>query len=379
MAKITEDMKEKILEYYNEGKTNVYIGKKLGICDDTVRKVLLSMGIKRKSYMDRLSSSEIDEICQLYLENRFDDIYKKYPFLDKNRVYHITSFKGVRKDSYFWTDDEVDFIKKYYNELSLDDLYLHMGKRHSKKAITAKAMRLNLTNPQEWTDNELNILKENYSYVPKEQMVQLLPLRTEASIALKAQQLGIKSYTYLSEKYTEEEKQFILDNFGILNDDEIAKRLGKTPHGIRDQRYVLGLLYLKKDYSNYVNLIKLFRAHIYDWKKDSIEKCNYCCILTGSKDFDIHHLYGFNLICDEVFSKLEELSKLKSDNIEDYTKEELDEILEIFQKIHNKYPLGICIRKDIHKLFHKIYGAGGNTLEQWNNFVERYKNNEYII
>lgn len=122
-----------------------------------------------------------------------------------------------------------------------------------------------------------------------------------------------------------------------------------------------------------------FRAHIYDWKKDSIEKCNYCCILTGSKDFDVHHLYGFNLICDETFSKLEWLSKLKSDNIKDYTKKELDEILEIFQSIHNKYPLGVCIRKDLHKLFHKIYGAGGNTPEQWNNFIKKYKNNEYKI
>ena len=371
--KVTEDMKGKILEYYNEGKTNVYIGEKLGICDDTVRKILLSMGIKRQSYMNRLSDNEMDEICQLYLKNKFDDIYKKYPFLDKNRVYHIASFKGIRKDSYFWTDSEVDFIKKYYNELPLNDLYLYMNKRHSKKAITKKAMTLNLTKSQEWTENELNILKENYSYVTKEQMIQLLPSRTEASIALKAQQLGIKSYTYLSEKYTEEEKQFIIDNFGILNDDEIAEYLGKTSHGIRDQRYALGLLYFKKDYSNYVNFMKLFRSYIYDWKKDSIEKCNYCCVLTASKEFDIHHLYGFNLICDETFSKLEELSILKSDNIQDYTKEELDTIIEIFQNIHKKYPLGVCVRKDIHKLFHKMYGAGGNTPQQWDMFVKKYK------
>lgn len=377
MAKITEEIKEKIIEYYNQGKTNKYIGNELGICSDTVRKVLLSMGIKRQSYIDRLSDEEINEVCQLYLENRFDDIYKKYPFLNKDRIYHIASFKNVKKNSYFWTDEEVDLLKEHYGEWNINDLYLYMNKRHSKKAITTKAIKLNLTKSQEWTENELNILKENYSYIPKEKMLKLLPSRTEASIALKAQNLGIKSYAYLNEKYTEEDKKFIIDNFGVLTDEEIANCLGKTKNGIRDQRYSLGLLYLKKDYSKYTNIMNFFRAHIYEWKEQSMKKCNYCCILTGSKDFEIHHLYSFNSICDEVFSKLEELSKLKSNNIQDYSKEELDEILTIFKDTHNKYPLGICIRKDIHKLFHKIYGQGGNTPEQWYNFVEKYKNKEY--
>lgn len=375
MAKKTNDeIIKKVIEYYNNGKTNVYISNELGICEDTVRKILLSNGIKKKSYIDRLTENEKDEVCQLYLQNKFDEIYNKYPFLNKNRVYHIASFMNVKKENYFWSDDEVNLLKNHYNDWTINKLFTCMNKRHSKKAITNKAIKLGLTTSQEWTENELYILKENYSNVTKEEMNVLLPQRSEASIALKAQKLGIKSYAYINEKYSEEEKQFIKDNFGILTDEEIAKHLNKTANGIRDQRYSLGLLYLKKDYSHYVDFIKFFRAHIYDWKEESMKQCNYCCILTGSKDFDIHHLYGLNLICDEVFSKIDKVGKLKSRYINDYTKEELYEILQIFQEIHNKYPLGICVRKDIHKLFHKMYGAGGNTQKQWKEFVKKYKN-----
>ena len=370
--KVTEDMKEKILEYYNEGKTNKFIGEKLGICQDTVRKILRSMGIEKKSYINRLSEYELNEVCELYLQNRFDDIYKKYPFLNKDRVYHIASYKNIRKDSYFWTKEEVDLLIKFYNKITLDELYCLMNNRHSKRAITTKAIKLNLTKPQEWTEDEIKILKENYSYVTTNEILKLIPTRTINAIVMKAGQLGIKSLYYLNERYSNDEKQFIKDNFGKLTDEEIAKHLGKTVNGIRDQRYSLGLLYLKKDYSNYINFMKLFRGHIYNWKKESMEKCNYSCIITGSKEFDVHHLYGFNLICNEAFDKLSKMLLLKSDNINDYSKEELDDIIKIFLDVHNSYPLGICIRKDIHEKFHNIYGAGGNTPQQWDMFIKKY-------
>jgi CobQ-like glutamine amidotransferase family enzyme len=34
---------------------------------------------------------------------------------------------------------------------------------------------------------------------------------------------------------------------------------------------------------------------------------------------------------------------------------------------------GITISKDIHKLFHSIYGYGNNTKEQWEEFVKNFK------
>lgn len=112
-------------------------------------------------------------------------------------------------------------------------------------------------------------------------------------------------------------------------------------------------------------------------ERQSMYACNYQCVLTGGRNFDIHHIYSFNKIFEETMISLEEEGFILSNQINDYTKEELDKIIMRFLETHNKYPLGVCVRKDIHDLFHRIYGSGGNTYDQWNNFVERFKNGEF--
>ena len=49
--------------------------------------------------------------------------------------------------------------------------------------------------------------------------------------------------------------------------------------------------------------------------------------------------------------------------------------LNTFRKIQNKYPLGVCLTKDIYKEFHNIYGYGNNTKEQWDKFCLEYNKN----
>ncbi len=205
----------------------------------------------------------------------------------------------------------------------------------------------------------------------------MLPNRTEASIICKAMQLKVKSFQYLNEKYSDEDKQFIIDNYQYMTDFELAKTLDKPLSGIQEQRRKLGIYYCNKDYSNYENVAKFLRGHIQEWKNKSMEFCNYQCVLTGSKDYVIHHLYGFNMILKESFEELDNMGKLKTNDIEDYSKDELDFILQIFLEKHDQYPLGVCVRKDIHDLFHRIYGSGGNTEIQWKNFVKAHNNHKY--
>ena len=40
----------------------------------------------------------------------------------------------------------------------------------------------------------------------------------------------------------------------------------------------------------------------------------------------------------------------------------------------SKYPLGVCVSKDYHKMFHSIYGNRVNTPEQWDEFLNTYIN-----
>lgn len=61
----------------------------------------------------------------------------------------------------------------------------------------------------------------------------------------------------------------------------------------------------------------------------------------------------------------------------DYSDDELDRIEALFIAEHNNYPLGVCIRKDIHDLFHSLYGKSNNTESQWNYFVANLKSGKY--
>ena len=369
---------EEMIKLYKDGNSLSDISKIIGKSVSTIRKYLNKNGIKIKSSFDRLTDIEKIDICNLYLENKLNEIYDKYNFMNKNKVYSLASKMGVKKTSYFWSKIDEQLLIDNYG-LPYSEIQQLLTSYHSIKAIAAKAIKMGLTNSQEWNNEEIQILKTFYSIIPKEEVQSMLPNRTINAIICKAMQLNIKSYNYINEKYSKEQKQFILDNCETMTDLEIAQELNKPLSGIQEQRRKLGIYYLNKDYSGYESFSKLFRGHIVNWKNESMKKCNYKCVLTGSKNYDIHHLYGFNTIVKETLNVLDKENKLYSKDINEYTKNELDYILSVSNNIHNKYPLGVCVDKNIHIMFHEIYGQGGNTEYQWNTFVDNYKNNKYNI
>ena len=377
MAKrITEDKIQEMIRLYEEGKTFIDISNIIDVHSDTISKYLKQHGITYKNVFDRLSEDERNDICQLYLDDNWNEIFEKYKFMTKTKVYHLTSKMGVKKEDFFWSDEHVNILISNYGK-SYKEIHRIFNNKYSINAIKNKAIKLGLTSPRDWSDEEIEILTKYYSNTPKNEFLKMLPNRTEAGIVCMAMKLDIKSYQYLNEKYSDEEKQFIIDNHQYMTDYKLSKALNKPLSGIQEQRRKLGIYYLNKDYSGYENIIKFLRGHIQEWKNKSLEDCNYQCILTGSKDFQIHHLYSFNMIVKETFEILEQKGLLKTNNIEDYSKEELDGVLKIFLEIHNNYPLGICVRNDIHDLFHKIYGSGGNTEIQWELFITDYKQHKY--
>lgn len=110
------------------------------------------------------------------------------------------------------------------------------------------------------------------------------------------------------------------------------------------------------------------------WKKRSMESCDYQCVLTGSKKFKIHHLHPFNKILSEALS---ELGLDKSKQVCDYSEEEFILLGNKVLELHDKYPLGVCIRKDLHDLFHHIYGYLNCTPEDFEQFKQDYFNGKF--
>ncbi len=169
MVKITEDKIQEMIKLYNEGKTFSKISKMIGVSSDTVSKYLKLKGCApiNHGFLNRLNEEEKLEICDLYLDNKWDEIYKKYKFMTQNRVYQLASQMGVKKSTYFWTKEDEQLLVDNYG-LPYNEIEKMMNGRHSAKAISTKAIKMGLTHSQEWTEQELHILKRYYSSIPKE-------------------------------------------------------------------------------------------------------------------------------------------------------------------------------------------------------------------
>jgi hypothetical protein len=101
------------------------------------------------------------------------------------------------------------------------------------------------------------------------------------------------------------------------------------------------------------------RSKLYNWKKDSLDMCNNKCIISNSSEnIVIHHLYGFELIFNEVFETTNIPIK---QIIGDYDETELKSLENVCNELHGKYPLGVCLTDELHDEFHSMYGYGKNT------------------
>lgn len=117
------------------------------------------------------------------------------------------------------------------------------------------------------------------------------------------------------------------------------------------------------------------RKKIASWKKDSMFNNNFKCTITGDKFDVVHHLVSFKIILNET---LESLGLGCFQNISNYSEKELVLIENLLLKNHYRYPLGVCLRKDVHQEFHEIYGYGNNTPEQFYEFKKMYLERESI-
>lgn len=117
------------------------------------------------------------------------------------------------------------------------------------------------------------------------------------------------------------------------------------------------------------------RKKITDWKKESAANCQYKCVITGDSFDHIHHLYSFQDIVNEAF--IETGLEIKKE-IGDYSQLELNKLTKRFLEIHSEKPLGVCLRKDIHVDFHRIYGKKNNRPEQFYQYLEKSTLNVFI-
>jgi hypothetical protein len=120
---------------------------------------------------------------------------------------------------------------------------------------------------------------------------------------------------------------------------------------------------------------RYLRRRMDEWKKESANQCNYLCVIEKTNFDTIHHLYGFNLLLQKAF----ECTNIPiKPNVGDYKKDELDKLVDKISELHNNL-LGVCLTTKSHRFFHKLYGQGNNTPEQFYEFKQRIESGELVL
>lgn len=293
----------------------------------------------------KYTNEDIDFLKIYYPTGDWDAIFTRFPQLTKEQIYNVCHKRGISAN-YYKRDKQLK--AEYYN--------------------------LMVENRSKWTNCEIEILINNYENMPIVDLMKLLPERTYNAITLKAKKLSLISYSRRQQLYSDDAIEYIKNNWKCTSDEEMALLLHRTSRAIKAVRNGLGLFRQDMERLHYEDLVKFFRGRIHKWKKCSMENCNYQCVLTGSKTFAIHHIISFNIIVRNFISEYDIVLK---DNFCDYTMDELDKLSQLFIKYHDTYPLGVCIDKDLHKTFHKMYGDI-NDEEQWNTFIRKFKEGKIL-
>lgn len=118
---------------------------------------------------------------------------------------------------------------------------------------------------------------------------------------------------------------------------------------------------------------RYLRDYTIDWKMRSMKECDFKCVLTGGNFDAVHHLHSFHLIVKETFKNVGITFK---PDISGYKDEEIQLIVAELLRLHDFYGNGVCLRKDVHKLYHSIYGYV-NNVEQFEEFKNRWMNGEF--
>lgn len=362
-----------------------------------------------------MNTKEINEIISEYDSGeRLCDIGKKHNLKTSRIIYWLRKYNHFTPKTNYWTDAEIDFLKSNYSSMSWEYLtsglsarskqnilskaselnlsresirfssytkyedeiiiknYEELGAEYisnnllphrTKDSIATRANRLGIKTRKKWTDEEKEILKRNYEVSSVDDVMKLLPNRSRSSIISHAIELNLRSPT--NRDFTSSDDEFIMSHYLEMSDDELAQELGRDRYTLKNRRNHLNLHRPRVD----CTFPEYLRAHNYIWKKESMFSCGFKCVVTGKRFDEIHHLYGMNLIMEEL---CKELGIDMSFDINSASDDYKELILDTFHKIQSKYPLGVCLTKEVHTEFHSKYGYGNNTPEQFKKFASEY-------
>lgn len=266
-----------------------------------------------------------------------------------------------------WTDEENKIFIERYPHYTNEEIVDFFYQSETLKDVHDRAYRLGCTN----TKTQATLDRINTS-------------RSKKMSGVNSPYWGIPKPYSVRKKISLANKEYYKNNphpaKGRVASPETRKKLSKRMKGKwsgdKNPRYLNPLF--GKDNPNWKGgrtpLYFELRSETRQWQLDSMKNCNYKCTVTKGEFNHVHHLYPFRKIIDEVFENLKLNQRL---TVSGYTELEFNKIKDEMHRLHKEYGYGVCLRKDVHKLFHDLYGYTNNTPKQFDEFRVRYRIGEF--
>lgn len=213
-----------------------------------------------------------------------------------------------------WTNDEIKYLKDNYNILPFNEIKKHLNKGQS--TIYSMVKELGIGKQFQWNDEKIKILKEYYPYADWNVLFKKLGTTKKQPIIDKASELKIKRYTC---NWTDEQKQFLVDNYGSMNIDELSKCLNKDVGSIYTMAYRMNLSVNNKWTDEEIKLLKeVYPIHSNDYLSNnvftnhtinSIYSMAQKLHLIKDNEKSIKKYYDKNLILEQLKNKANEIGR----------------------------------------------------------------------
>ena len=309
-----------------------------------------------------------EKFIQMYPTATIEEMMKEFPVKEKTIVAKACELKVKRQNvanaKYTETEDAI-LLDGIHNKMIVSEIQKNIPWR-TIGSIQSRLEQISDSKRQYWIKEEDDLLKDIYENIPLDETVELFPNRTRNAIITRAMKLGLRAYID-TKYYSDKEEEFILNNYQTMSDDEMASALGRSKSSIKNHRALMGIYRTQRGNINYENTSIYIRRHNTQWKKNSMIKCGFKCIVTGERFDEIHHLVSLNTILKDVYANLN--IDCETFDINKIDEQDREKFIQYVYEEQSKYPLGICLRKDIHCQFHNQYGYGDNTIEQFEEFL----------
>lgn len=316
---------------------------------------------------DSYTQEQIAWLKENYAKAEWDDILEHIPGRTKSQIAskaHKLGVMRIEMNATWFTEREDRMIREHYRDTPIDEFIRLYCPNRTKSSIVTRAYKLKVSKRGNWTEEEDRIIRQNYYTLPMSELSKLIPDRAKSAIHCRIKQLGLSGAPMY--KYSEADIEFVRENYLKMSDSELGEILHRKPQSIKGMRRKNKIYrHDPEEATKYKTVARYINRHNAEWKKESAKNCDYKCVISGEPFSDIHHLYSQNLILKEALDKI---GMILPEDINAVSQEDKDKILRAFYEEQSKHPLGVCLQEKYHMMFHRIYGFGNNTPEQFEEF-----------